>query len=325
MSLTFTELESVTNDYFIADNKKAVDIYFKTSFFVNYFMEKKKGLWKRPEGGQRWRVPLQYDEAAGGFYTRASTLSSDDREMVNAAYFLPKHVYGNASIFRTDEQENAGPYAEVELVTQKIEAAQKTCANWIAKNIYALTTDGAAEITGVRSLCFGAAATAYGGIAENDLVATDGTKPWVATNTTTTEGITLDVIRTLASSAKLYDGPKGKPDIGLTTETLFNIISGILQVQQRFTQDTDTVKAGFENLVFEGKIIAADDFATSGYLYLFNSSHVGFAIHKNGYFARTPWMELLPTGVAAKTMKIFWDGNLICSNRKAHAGHNNLS
>lgn len=325
MSLTFTELESITRDYFIADNKKAVDIYFKTSFFVNHFMEKKKGLWKRPEGGDRWRVPLEYDESAGGFYSRSDSLSSDDRELINAAYFQPKHSYGNATIFRTDEQANAGPYAEVEMVTSRISSAQKTCSNWIAKNVYANVSDSAKEITGVRAMCFGAAATAYGNIAENDLVATDGTKPWKAVNVTSAAPISLSVIRTLASSAKLYDGQNGKPDVGLTTETLFNVIAGLLQVQQRFTSDKATVEAGFTNLVFEGKIIAADDFCTSGYLYLFNSAHIGFAIHKNGYFARSPWMDLLVTGVAARSMKIFWDGNIICSNRKSHAGQSGLS
>ncbi len=98
MALTYTEIESITNDYFMADKKKAVDIYFKTSFFLDYFMNKKKGLWERPDGGQKIRVPLSYDEAEGGSYTRTSTLSSDDREAINAAYFLWKHYYGCQAI-----------------------------------------------------------------------------------------------------------------------------------------------------------------------------------------------------------------------------------
>ncbi len=231
----------------------------------------------------------------------------------------------NATVYRIDELKNEGIYAEVALVTSKLETAQKTASNKISQNVYGNVADSSELLTGLGAMCFGADATAYGGIAANDLVATDGSKPWIAVDTTTTEPISLSVIRTLASSAKIYDGPKGKPDVGLTTETLFNIIAGILQVQQRFVQDTDTVKAGFQHLVFEGKILAADDFCTSGYLFLLNSNHVGFAIHKNGYFARTPWMELLPTGTVARTLKIFWDGNIVCNNRKAHAGHSNLS
>lgn len=325
MALTFTEIEAVTNDYFMADGRKAVDIYFDDCFLVDYLMKKQKGIWKRYSGGKRIRIPLSYDGQEGGFYTKASTLSSDDVESVNAAFFYQKHAYGNATIHRNDELENAGPEAEVDLVVSKVEGAQKTARKYIGSNIYSAAADGDAEITGLRSCCFGADTVAYGGIVANDLVATDASKPWIAKDTTTSESISLAVIRTLASSCKIGDGPKGKPDLGTMPEALFNIVSGILQVQQRFTQDQDTAKAGFTHLVFEGKILASDDYVPSGYLFLLNTAHIGFAIHTQGYFARTPWGDLTPVGTPAKTMKIFWDGNLVVNNRRAHAGHSNLS
>jgi hypothetical protein len=325
MALTYTELQSITNDYFKADNKKATDIYFNTSFLLDKLMNKKAGLFERPSGGERIRIPLMYDGAEGGFYSRTDTLSSDDRVNINAAYFLWKHAYGNATIYRTDELSNNGEYAEVQMVEQKIEAAQATATKYLATQLYSSASDTANELSGLLSLCFGATSTQYGGITPTDLVASDASTPWASVNTTTTEGISLAVIRTLASSAKVNDGAKGKPDLGVTTEALFNVVSGILQTQQRFTQDTDTAKAGFTNIMFEGKIIAADDYGISGYLFLLNSNYIGFAIHKDGFFARTPWGDLIITGTVARSMKIFWDGNLICSRRKAHAGHSNLS
>lgn len=94
MPLTFSEIEAITSDYFIADNGKAIDIYFQTSFFVNEYMKRKAGIWERYPGGTKIKIPLEYDEAEGGFYTRAGTVSSDDRTQVNAAYFLTKHAYG---------------------------------------------------------------------------------------------------------------------------------------------------------------------------------------------------------------------------------------
>jgi hypothetical protein len=307
------------------DNKAAVDIYFNTSFALDYFMNKKKGLYERPSGGERVKVPLMYDGAEGGFYSRTSTLSSDDRVNINAAYYLWKHAYGNATVYRTDELANNGEYAEVQMVTQKIEAAQATATKHLATQFYSSSADTADELSGLVAMCFGGTSTAYGGITPTDLVAQDSSTPWASVNTTSAAGISLAVIRTLASSAKVNDGAKGKPDVGFTTETLFNIISGILQTQQRFQQDSDTVKAGFTHIVFEGKIIAADDYGPSGYLFLINSNYFGFAIHKDGFFARTPWGDLIITGTVARSMKIFWDGNMICSRRKAHAGQSSLT
>jgi len=323
MALTYEELESVTNDYFIADRKKAVDIYFKPSFLMTHYMKNRRGLWERPPGGKKYRIPLEYDGAEGGFYTRSDPLSSDDREAINAAYFNPKHVYGNATIYRTDELENAGTYAEVQLAIQRVAGAQKQARKILAGSIYSAGADSSASLTGLRSMTSETSTVAYGGIAEDDLVAADGTKPWEGKTTTTDEAISLTVIRTLATSAKVRDGAGGKPDVGTTTEALFNVVNGILQVQQRFKEDTETAKAGFLHLVFEGKIIAADDFCPPGYLFLINSNHFGFAIHARGYFAREKWHRLV--GPAGRSMKIFWDGNAICDNRKSHAAHSTLS
>lgn len=325
MALTYAELESITNDYFMADGRKAVDIYFDDCFLMDYLMKKQKGIWERPNGGKKIRIPLSYDGQEGGFYSKASTLSSNDVESINAAFFNWKHAYANATVHRNDELENAGEYAEVQFALSKVEGAQKTARKKVAQQIYSASLDGADELTGLRSCVFGSDAVAYGGIICNDLVASDGSTPWQGKDTTTTESISLSVIRTLASSCKIGDGPKGKPDLGTCPEALFNIVSSILQVQQRFTQDTETAKAGFTHVVFEGKIISADDYCPSGFLFLLNTAHVGFAIHTQGYFARTPWGDLTPQGTPAKTMKIFWDGNLVVNNRKAHAGHSNLS
>lgn len=92
MALTWAERESVTDDYFMADGKKAVDIYFDTSFLLNYFIKQNKGIWERPSGGEKFRIPLEYDGQEAGFYTRGDTISSDFRENINAAYFDPKHA-----------------------------------------------------------------------------------------------------------------------------------------------------------------------------------------------------------------------------------------
>ncbi len=325
MSLTFTELEAVTDDYFLADGGKAVDIYFKSSFILDRWMNKHKGLWERPNGGKKIRIPLAYDIAEGGSFARADTLSSDDREILNAALFAWKHYYGNATIFETDELENSDEFAEVQLVTSRLEAAQKKITKDLSTDIHSSASDSARPLTGFLSLFNTTTSTKYGDIAEADLVSQDGTKPWKANLTTTTEGISLKVIRDLASTAKIGDGPGGKPNVGIMTETLINIILGILQAQQQFTKDDDTVKAGFLNCVFEGKVLAADDYTPSGYLELFNEEYIGFAVHRQGYYKRKPWADLIVAGKAARSMKVMWHGNMVCKHRAAHAAHNNLS
>lgn len=324
MPLSNPELEIITRDFLLADGKSAQNIYYETSYLMELLINQKKGIFERPNGGVNIKVPLKYDGAEGGFYSRNSTLSESDRQNITAVFFGWKHAFGNATIYRTDELENAGEYAEVALVTEKVTDAMETCRDQIAKNLYNAAGDDSLLITGLRSLTSESADVDYGGKSENDIVAEDGTKPWEGKTTTTTEAISLDVIRTLRSGAKIKGGKGGKPNLGVTTETLFNKINGILQVQQRFTAAEEIAKAGFTGVNFEGMDLVVDDYCPSGYLFVLNTNHVGFAIHQQGFFARTPWHNLV-SGAQGRTMKILWDGNMVCNNRKAHAAHSNLS
>jgi hypothetical protein len=311
------ELNEITNDYFLLDDGAATDIYFNTSYLVNHFMKNQAGLWERPNGGRKIRVPVEYDESEGGWYQRNDPLSSDDREIIDAAYFDWKHAYGNATIYRTDTLMNAGEYAEVQLVTSKIKNAQKTARNKIAQEIYSSGGDSAPGLTGILSMCSETTTVAYGALTEDGLVAANGTKPWEGKTTATYAGvISLANIRNLASLAKVNDSNEGKPTVGVMTETLFNKVKDLLQTQQRFIEEKDIVKAGFRNLVFEGMVLAADDYCPATYACLINGNFFGFGIHSKGYFARTEWHDL--SGPAGQTMKIFWDGNVISNNRKAH-------
>ena len=324
MALPFEELEAITNDYFMADGGKAIDIYFDTSFLLNYLLKQQKGLWERPDGGMKIRVPLEYDGQEAGFYSKGDTISSDDRESLNAAYFEWKHAYGNATVYRIDSLKNAGRYAEVQLVAQRVGGAQKSLTKLLASSIYDTAGAGSNRLTGLLACCNETATTAYGQIAEDDLVSDDGTKPWEGKVTTTTEGISLSVMRDMATAAKLRDGARGKPNMIVMPESLWNVVADILQAQQRFVDSSTTANAGFTGLKFEGKDLFPDDYCPSGYAFALNSAHVGFAVHKSGNFMRSKW-KVIPDSPEDRTMKIYFDGNMIVNNRKAHIAHSNLS
>ncbi len=323
MSLTLEEFEGITSDYFMAGDGRAVDIYFRGSFLLDALLNKQIGIFERPSGGEKIRVPLNYSDAEGGFFTRSDALSSDDRASVNSAFFHWKHAYGNATVYLTDAIENSDEYTAVQFVTQKVENAQKTCSNWLASTLYSAAGDEAPTLTGLRALCGEDPDKPYGGVAENELEAADGTKPWEGKTISDGEEISLAALQELRSAAKVSDGVGGKPNVAVTTESLYNKVSRILQVQQRFITDDDAARAGFTHLVYEGMVLAADDFCPAGYVFALNTDYLGFAVHQNGFFARQPWMDL--QGPAGASMKILWHGNLVCSNRKAHAAHSNLT
>ena len=315
MALTYAELESITTDYFLMDGGKAVDIYFNDSFLLNYLMKQQKGIWERPNGGQKIRIPLEYDGQEAEFYSRGDTVNSDDRESVNAAYFEWKHAYGNATIYRVDQLQNSGEYAEVQLITQRVGGAQKSLTKLLSSSIYDDAAGGGNRLVGLKALCNSTTTLAYGGIQMADLVAADGTFPWTGRRTTATTTLTLPILRTGRTAAKIRDGAGGKPDLFVTTETNFNTINDMLQIQQRFTTGVETVKAGFTGIVFEGMEIFPDDYCPASHGFWINSRHLGFAVHQEGYMMRTKW-AVIADSPEDKTMKIYFDGAMVCNNRK---------
>lgn len=153
-------------------------------------------------------------------------------------------------------------------------------------------------------------------------MAADGTYPWEGKRDTGAGSITLDMLRDIRTDAKIRDGAKGKPDLLVSPEWLFNEILSILQTQQRFVKSERTAKVGFTGVEFEGADYFPDDYApttgtTSGTLLALNTNHVGFAVHQKGYFMRTKWM-VIPGSPNDRTMKILFDGNLVVNNRKGH-------
>jgi len=233
-------------------------------------------------------------------------------------------VYGNATIYRIDSLKNNGAYAKVQLVTNRLEGAQKTATKTIADSIYDEPGGVSNRLTGLMACCHETTSTAFGGIAEANVTSDDGTNPWEGKRNTTTEAISLSVMRTLRSDAKFNMGPSGKPDLLVTTETLWNVIASILQLQQRFVKDERTAHAGFTGIEFEGASFFPDDYCPSGTLIGINSNHYGFAVHQKGNFVRTRW-QIIPDSPMDKTLKILWDGNAIVNNRRTHKAHTNLS
>lgn len=327
MALNWTvELESITNDYFKIDGGKAVDIYFKTSFWLNYFLKQQKGIWERPPGGMKIRIPVEFDKQQSGFYGKGDSLSSDDSESVNAAYYEWKHAYGNATIYRIDTLKNeSSKYGMVQLVVQRVAGAQKSITQDLAGSVYDLPGGDNKRLTGLRACCNETTTVAFGGIAEADLTADDSTSPWEGKMDSTAQTITPNLVRTGASAAKVRDGVR--PDLVVTTETLYNQLLDTLMLHQQFTSEgNETVKAGFTGIVFEGKEIFPDDYCPASHMFIATSRFWGFAVHANkgSYFGRTPW-HVIENSPEDRTMKVLLDGNQVCSNRKAFQGYSSLS
>lgn len=116
-------------------------------------------------------------------------------------------------------------------------------------------------------------------------------------STVTASGGTLSLAKMSALWTAVTSGTK-KPTIAVTTEEIFNLVEELIQPQTRGSYDAHgympirgkAVKArtsdsfgeaGFTSLVYRGVPIIADEFATTGVLYLLNENHLTWAGRTN--------------------------------------------
>lgn len=321
MSFTDQEIAAVTQDYFLM--KSAQDIYFRDSVLLNKMLKQKTGLYKEVPGSEYSRVPLVYDIAEGGAWGKFDSLKNTDRQMVDAAKFNLKNYDGVAVLNQVSEWENSGPEAMIDLVTVKIQGAQNRVTQDLGKDLYSAASDDAIVLSGLLALCNSSTSTQYGGVATNDIVATDGSKPWAGVVNSTSTVVSLEAIQALRSSAKVGNGDSDKPSMFVTTESLYNKVERLLQVQQRFVSDSEIKALGFTGVQVAGGTLVVDDYCPAGYMFALNMNYIGMAVQSNVNFAKTPWVQ--STAPLSRSMHILWRGNLICNHRKAHAVHTALT
>ncbi len=318
------QMNAVTNDYFMIKDGKAQDLYFQTSFLLNYLLKQKKGLWKRPGGGMNIRVPLRFDGNQAGFFSRGGQLNSDKKDAITAVLFNWIHSFGNGTIYRVDELENGGDEAQINLVTEELHGMQESLRDILAGSLYDGPIGSTDRLTGIGAACDTDPTVAYGKYSADEIVSEDGTKVWIGKGYSDETVVSLGGIRDMKAEADYGKGKTDEPDLMATTKAIFNSIRNQLQVQQRFTTEgSKSVKAGFTGVHFEGTDIFPDRYCPPKNAALLNSAHIGFAVHKKGNFVRSPW-RYIQGSAEDKTIKVYFHGNLICDNRRAHYYHSNL-
>lgn len=312
MALTLDEIQSITQDFWFP---KAKDNFYK----ANVLMQRLLKNGGTASGGEKIRQPFWHGEPIGGAFGENSSFDTTRRDQINAARFDWAYYYEPVTYGMKDKVQNSGPEAEVNAIMTKLDMAQTAIRDKMGDDIYGNLTQGETKpLTGLQAMINSTSATAYGGVAEDDI------KEWApAAVTTTAEALTLPVMRKMKRDAKVGNSGEEKPTIYLTTDQGRDTYEALLQPQQRFT-DSKLAAAGFDNLTFDGgKPVVGDTKCPDGAMFGLNENFMDFISHKDFKFHSEPWMR--PTNQYLFTMQIIWVGNLTCSRRNAHVSHFGLT
>lgn len=310
------ELAVITNDYV---EKGSIDIYFMENVLLYLLMG--KGMMaanlagpsagKTVDGGKKLKQILEIDEANSGSYGNVTKINMSKKDIFNAALFDWAGYYASNTIDLDDQVQNSGKAALIDLVYGKLQNIQKSIRKTMGAAVFATGT-GNPDLEGLGNLFDTTTATAYGDIAEDDLAI------WKANSSAVASTMNFEFMQSLRRTAKVGNNADGIPDIYVTTDTLKDAFTNTLQIQARYS-DSKLANAGFKNILFESVPIVADENQTASYVDGLNTKFLKILTHEKYQFTTPKWERGGRDQPDSLTADVRWIGQLVCSNRRAHA------
>lgn len=249
------------------------------------------------DGADEIRIPFIYDRLPGDWYTGLGPFAVTQKEIITSLRFNWKSVYTSITLPGLDVFKNSGPYRSFDLVAAQLTTARMTLADKLGTAIFNDGTNSA-QLTGLRG-AIGTSGT-YGGITRDSSVV--GTA--VQGNVDTTGGaITLPFINSLMGTASR--GGAEKPDLLVTTQTLWDAVWARVQPQQRYPNPSqqDIANVGFDVININGAALVADSHCPDGHLFGLNTNYIEFYVGQGyDFYVRGPFPLQVQDGFTAQVL-----------------------
>ena len=319
MALTLTELQAVTDDYIY--NRTPEDVYFRDHVLIYKLGKKNKSY----DGGLKLQANLEYGKQHTGSYGPRTEFPVQKKEILTAAFFQYGAYFGTSTYDMEDDLLNAGDAQIVNIIQTKLKNMQKSIRDTMALEIWRsrAANIAAAEYAdphpffGVADLFNQDDAFAYGEIAPQDLVKPGtSTSMWKAGYSSTAKEMGFKTMQYIRRLASLGASASQKPDLYITTEELKDAFEASEYALVRHSAG-DLVNVGFDNVLFKGAAVVADEHQTAGYVDGYNTQYLDLVHHSKRNFTKPVWEAEIRTPEVF-TCNVRWVGQLLCTNRLAH-------
>ena len=259
-------------------------------------------------GGTSIVLPLIYAQnTTAGSYQGYDVIPTTPQDGMSAAEYQWKEYAVSIAISGREEAINNSEQEVIDLLEAKVMQAEETVLEQMDSMFFGDGTgNGGKNFNGLSNL-IAQNASVVGGI---DPVAQTW---WQSNIDSVAEVLTKAKMETMYNTASVGND---KPNVVLTTQTLYEKYNSLLQDNLRYT-DTRTADAGFENLMFHGAPVTYDTYCTATRMYMLNSKYIRLTGHKDVWFKPTPFVR--PENQNARYSQILLMGELGVSNRKRHA------
>ena len=259
---------------------------------LSYFLVRSKaGVWR----GAQVEVPFKHAvNTNGGSFSGFDTLTSAAVDNTIKLTYDAKFNYQDVSLAKTDLALNDTEEKVADLMERQVASDTLDLADRIGTQFYGNGTGNSGkDILGLGAIVDdGTAVATIGG---QSRATYSGLQARV-----TASGGALTLAQLYALSDAATEGSQ-RPDIILTTKTVFSLYNQLLTPNERYTvpmngRDKMYMRTGAEQLAFRDAPIFSDSKCTAGTLFMLNSNSMEFQILPN-------WPESEPINFAVEEME----------------------
>lgn len=241
--------------------------------------------------GESMVIPiLSAKNANGGSFSGTDTFLTGLESNTKKMRFYPKAYYQNVSLGGIEKAVNKTPAQQAQLVAVQMHAAQNSMLDSLGTIFYGDGTGNSGkDFQGLRATTDdGSTLAVYGGL-------TRASNTYLNASVTTSVGtIALSTLKTMLRNASAASSTKQRPNIGMTTELVWDAIEGLFPTPQaqfqsrdlpmitatgnRAVYDETALKGatGYTALFYKATPIVADDLAPTGSFFYENEAHGAF-------------------------------------------------
>jgi hypothetical protein len=270
------------------------------------------------DGGRVIRIPYMLDKLVGGPYSAMDTFDTSIKKTSDYMEFNWKGKYVNITIDNWSLFLTEGTNNVISLLESKMKNAELTMNDLLTDDIVGTTIDTVNGFDGLwNGIDDGNTYSTYGAITRTAGFYKGYTGAYALNAYVDSNGGNISLDRLRIAMGKSTIGGR-KPDLILTTQSIYNQIWSRVQPEQRFLGDSnnDLVNAGFSGINFDGTAILVDDHVPSGYIFGLTTEYIKFFIHKKRNFYFSDWLR--PTNQDSRIAQLLVIGNLVVQSPRAN-------
>jgi len=300
-------IDTITQDRIVP---KVTDNVLNENILFGILMKENR----RPASGPEIKIPLKYTtNTAGATYSGFETLNTNQVNTRIYATVTPKQTAWPVAVSGIQVAVNKGPEKILDLLATEMDSVSADMADNLGTQFYSDgTTNSNKYITGLDAMVDDGNGTAtYLGLAR----ATYTT--WVSNLDSSSNAITIAEIAASYNAAGIGSE---EPTLGITTQSIFATIEGLLNATLSWNNPSGYVNAGtaggsitkgrladigISALQYKGKPIISDYKCTSGRFYWLNTKHVWVYTWPSpdfpGYVSKPNYNGFIWTGLKSPT------------------------